>query len=336
MKPITLYAAAMLAISTAAFLPAQAMAQNQLGVSIVVGNAPPPPRFESVPAPRAGYVWAPGYWNWDGQRHVWTAANGCANAAATSTAAPPGYKRTTAGAWTVAAGSPRKCSPCAMTRSASPRRHRAAKPYRARATATSGRPATGNGAASATPGRQACGSPNVPATCMRRPPGTSAMAAGRWSKAAGRHAARTATATATASPTAMTATMATATTAMATGFRTATTAGPIIRAATKQRTPRPPLAVALSLSRHIRVLESRDDQSHCARKIHDGDGNCRFYLRLGHLGPGLGLPVWPRSAAAGAGLDGRAGLAGRWRDAARRRNSSGCISICRMRPAKNG
>lgn len=71
MKPITLYAAAMLAISTAAFLPAQAMAQNQLGVSIVVGNAPPPPRFESVPAPRAGYVWAPGYWNWDGQRHVW-------------------------------------------------------------------------------------------------------------------------------------------------------------------------------------------------------------------------------------------------------------------------
>ncbi len=71
MKPITFYAAAMLAISSAAFLPAQAMAQNQLGVSIVVGNAPPPPRFESVPPPRRGYVWAPGYWNWDGQRHVW-------------------------------------------------------------------------------------------------------------------------------------------------------------------------------------------------------------------------------------------------------------------------
>ena len=23
-------------------------------------------------APRRGYVWVPGYWNWRGQRHVWT------------------------------------------------------------------------------------------------------------------------------------------------------------------------------------------------------------------------------------------------------------------------
>jgi hypothetical protein len=33
--------------------------------------APPPARYEAVPAPRRGYVWAPGYWNWDGHRHVW-------------------------------------------------------------------------------------------------------------------------------------------------------------------------------------------------------------------------------------------------------------------------
>lgn len=71
MKPITVYAAAMLAISTAAFAPVQAMAQNQSSVSIVISSAPPAPRFESVPAPRSGYVWAPGYWNWNGQRHVW-------------------------------------------------------------------------------------------------------------------------------------------------------------------------------------------------------------------------------------------------------------------------
>lgn len=70
MKPITMYAAAMLAISTAAFAPVQAMAQGS-SVSIVISNAPPPPRFESVPAPRRGYVWAPGYWNWNGSRHVW-------------------------------------------------------------------------------------------------------------------------------------------------------------------------------------------------------------------------------------------------------------------------
>jgi hypothetical protein len=24
-----------------------------------------------VPPPRAGYVWAPGYWRWEGGRHVW-------------------------------------------------------------------------------------------------------------------------------------------------------------------------------------------------------------------------------------------------------------------------
>ena len=24
-----------------------------------------------VPAPRRGYVWAPGYWDWRGSRHIW-------------------------------------------------------------------------------------------------------------------------------------------------------------------------------------------------------------------------------------------------------------------------
>ncbi len=65
------YAAAMLAISSAAFLPTQAMAQ--IDVNIAISNAPPPPRFESAPQARRGYVWAPGYWNWDGGRHVWAA-----------------------------------------------------------------------------------------------------------------------------------------------------------------------------------------------------------------------------------------------------------------------
>lgn len=62
-------AAAMIALSSAAFLPQAAMAQ--VGVNVVIGNAPPPPRYEAVPQARRGYVWAPGYWNWDGQRHVW-------------------------------------------------------------------------------------------------------------------------------------------------------------------------------------------------------------------------------------------------------------------------
>jgi len=33
--------------------------------------APPPPRAEALPPPRHGYVWTPGYWNWNGHRHVW-------------------------------------------------------------------------------------------------------------------------------------------------------------------------------------------------------------------------------------------------------------------------
>ncbi|NGZ83556.1 YXWGXW repeat-containing protein [Duganella aceris] len=65
----TLYAAAMLALSAAAFAPA--IASAQVGVSVVIRDAPPPPRYERVPAPRHGYVWAPGYWDWRGNRHHW-------------------------------------------------------------------------------------------------------------------------------------------------------------------------------------------------------------------------------------------------------------------------
>jgi hypothetical protein len=50
-----------------ATLPLPAMA----AVDVYVNTAPPPPRVERVPAARKGYVWAPGYWNWQGKRHVW-------------------------------------------------------------------------------------------------------------------------------------------------------------------------------------------------------------------------------------------------------------------------
>jgi len=71
-KP-TLLAAGLLAIGAAAFAPAPALAQ--VDVSLVIGNAPPPPRFESVPQPRRGYIWAPGYWNWNGGRHAWVSGH---------------------------------------------------------------------------------------------------------------------------------------------------------------------------------------------------------------------------------------------------------------------
>jgi hypothetical protein len=37
-----------------------------------VDVAPPPPRYEVVPAaPAVGYVWIGGYWTWQLGRHVW-------------------------------------------------------------------------------------------------------------------------------------------------------------------------------------------------------------------------------------------------------------------------
>ena len=46
-------------------------AQAQVRAVINVGQPPPPLRAEVVPAPRRGYVWAPGFWDWDGHRHEW-------------------------------------------------------------------------------------------------------------------------------------------------------------------------------------------------------------------------------------------------------------------------
>ena len=48
-------------------------AAAQVSIGVGVGIAPPAPRFERVPPPRVGYVWAPGYWRWDGyaRHHVW-------------------------------------------------------------------------------------------------------------------------------------------------------------------------------------------------------------------------------------------------------------------------
>lgn len=44
-------------------------------VDFFVGVAPPAPRYEFVPAPRVGWVWAPGYWEWRHHRHVWIAGH---------------------------------------------------------------------------------------------------------------------------------------------------------------------------------------------------------------------------------------------------------------------
>lgn len=56
-----------LVASTLGFIPLQASAD----VGIYLDTAPPAPRYEVVPAPRHGYVWAPGFWDWRHGHHVW-------------------------------------------------------------------------------------------------------------------------------------------------------------------------------------------------------------------------------------------------------------------------
>ena len=40
-------------------------------ISFNINVAPPAPQYELVPIIAPGYVWAPGYWGWSGDRHVW-------------------------------------------------------------------------------------------------------------------------------------------------------------------------------------------------------------------------------------------------------------------------
>jgi hypothetical protein len=46
---------------------APAYAQINFNINI----APPAPQHEVVPAISPGHIWAPGYWGWTGERHVW-------------------------------------------------------------------------------------------------------------------------------------------------------------------------------------------------------------------------------------------------------------------------
>lgn len=54
-----------------ALSPVAMPAIAQININIGIGVSPPAPRYEVVPAPRVGYAWAPGYWQWEGQRHLW-------------------------------------------------------------------------------------------------------------------------------------------------------------------------------------------------------------------------------------------------------------------------
>ena len=48
-----------------------AFARVDVAVGVGIGVPPPAPYVEYVPPPRYGYVWAPGYWAWHRDHHVW-------------------------------------------------------------------------------------------------------------------------------------------------------------------------------------------------------------------------------------------------------------------------
>lgn len=79
MKCTLITAVAAAAISTslvvAPAILSPAAAQASLSVGLTVGVPPPAPVYEVVPAPRAGFVWAPGVYLWEGGRHVWHAGH---------------------------------------------------------------------------------------------------------------------------------------------------------------------------------------------------------------------------------------------------------------------
>jgi hypothetical protein len=57
------------------------LSAGEIGTSAVasagdgVDVAPPPAREERAPAPRDGYVWARGYWDWNGHAYSWVSGH---------------------------------------------------------------------------------------------------------------------------------------------------------------------------------------------------------------------------------------------------------------------
>ena len=54
-------------VLAASFAAGTSFAQINVNISL----APPAPQYELVPVVAPGYVWAPGYWTWHGDRYIW-------------------------------------------------------------------------------------------------------------------------------------------------------------------------------------------------------------------------------------------------------------------------
>ena len=61
-----------MALIAAAIAPMAASAQVSVNVNIpLIQVAPPAPRYEPLPGPRAGQIWIQGNWYWNQRDYVW-------------------------------------------------------------------------------------------------------------------------------------------------------------------------------------------------------------------------------------------------------------------------
>ena len=61
----------LLAAACAATMGLASLPLTASAATVYFDVAPPAPRVEVTPAPRAGFTWVPGYWDVRGHRHVW-------------------------------------------------------------------------------------------------------------------------------------------------------------------------------------------------------------------------------------------------------------------------
>ena len=71
MRVSRLVLSAVVACATLSACVVEAPPRRHVLAAVDIDVRPPPDRVVVVPSARAGYVWAPGYWRWNGRSHVW-------------------------------------------------------------------------------------------------------------------------------------------------------------------------------------------------------------------------------------------------------------------------
>ena len=62
-------------IACAIILGATSLNASAIDINVTIGAAPPPVKYEVMPAPRDGNLWVPGFWDWNGSKHTWVQGN---------------------------------------------------------------------------------------------------------------------------------------------------------------------------------------------------------------------------------------------------------------------